>query len=249
MYGTRAWCLVQAITRHTCPDPHLGSWNCFPHQAHIALSERHRPAGFESWLVPNLPLPFIPTLIGLWAFDHVSSRVWWEAATNKQSLAHFLLEFPFDSFTVIRISTVRSTFPLADHPVMKLWILVQMYMSAASFIEFFSGLKIHYYFPIYRILTFLFSFLIEIYFPIRHFYTSSHSPVGWGWLQNTPSASLQKGKDPPPSECPGYATKQSDNEPPVLELWRIWSILSLPLLPDPLWFGVVAPDRVPLWVK
>ena len=27
MYGTRPWCLVQAITRHTCRDPHLGSWN------------------------------------------------------------------------------------------------------------------------------------------------------------------------------------------------------------------------------
>ena len=24
---------------HTCPDPHFGSWNCLPHQAHIALSE------------------------------------------------------------------------------------------------------------------------------------------------------------------------------------------------------------------
>ena len=39
MYGTRPWCLVQAITRHRCPDPHLGSWNCLPHQAHIAPSE------------------------------------------------------------------------------------------------------------------------------------------------------------------------------------------------------------------
>ena len=39
MYGTRPCCLVQAITRHTCPDPHLGSWNCLPHQAHIAPSE------------------------------------------------------------------------------------------------------------------------------------------------------------------------------------------------------------------
>ena len=28
------------------------------------------------------PFPFIPTLIGLQAFDLVSSRVWWEAATN-----------------------------------------------------------------------------------------------------------------------------------------------------------------------
>ena len=45
--------------------------------------EQHRPAGFESRLVPDLPLPFIPTLIGLRAFDLVSSRVWWEAATNS----------------------------------------------------------------------------------------------------------------------------------------------------------------------
>ena len=46
--------------------------------------KQHRPAGFESRLVPDLPLPFIPTLIGLQAFDLVSSRVWWEAVTSKQ---------------------------------------------------------------------------------------------------------------------------------------------------------------------
>ena len=47
--------------------------------------EQHRQAGFESRLVPDLPLPFIPTLIGLRAFDLVSSRVWWEAATNTRT--------------------------------------------------------------------------------------------------------------------------------------------------------------------
>ena len=47
--------------------------------------EQHRQAGFESRLLPDLPLPFIPTLIGLRAFDLVSSRVWWEAATNTWS--------------------------------------------------------------------------------------------------------------------------------------------------------------------
>ena len=31
MYSTRPCCLVQAITRHTCPDPDLDSWNCLPH--------------------------------------------------------------------------------------------------------------------------------------------------------------------------------------------------------------------------
>ena len=46
--------------------------------------QQHRPAGFESRLISDLPLPFIPTLIGLRAFDLVSSRVWWEAATNKR---------------------------------------------------------------------------------------------------------------------------------------------------------------------
>ena len=39
--------------------------------------EQHWQAGFESRLLPDLPLPFIPTLIGLRAFDLVSSRVWW----------------------------------------------------------------------------------------------------------------------------------------------------------------------------
>ena len=47
------------------------------------------------------------------------------------------------------------------------------------------------------------------------------------------------------SECPGYNTKQSDGQVPViLELWGMWSTSSLPSLPDPLWLGVVAADRI-----
>ena len=39
-------------------------------------------------------------------------------------------------------------------------------------------------------------------------------------------------------------TKQSDGEvPAVLEPWGMRSTLLLPLLPGPLWPGVVAPDR------
>ena len=52
--------------------------------------EQHRQAGFESRLVPDLPLPFIPTLIGLRAFDLVSSRIWWEAATNIGLIVTFM---------------------------------------------------------------------------------------------------------------------------------------------------------------
>ena len=52
-----------------------------------------------------------------------------------------------------------------------------------------------------------------------------------------------EGQDPP-DECPGYDTKQSDGEvPAVLELWGMRSSSSLPLLPGPLWPGMVVPDR------
>ena len=48
----------------------------------------------------------------------------------------------------------------------------------------------------------------------------------------------------PPNGCPGYDTKQSDGEVPVmLELWGMQSTPSLPLLPGPLWLEMVAPVR------
>ena len=73
----------------------------------------------------------------------------------------------------------------------------------------------------------------------------SVSPVSWrGGLLNTPTALLQRGKIPPPNECPGYDTKQSDSEAPImLELWGMKSTPLLPSLPCLLWSRVVAPDR------
>ena len=48
--------------------------------------------------------------------------------------------------------------------------------------------------------------------------------------------------------CPGYDTKQSDDEVPVmLELWEMRNTPLLPLLPGPLWLGVVAPDKGPIY--
>ena len=45
--------------------------------------------------------------------------------------------------------------------------------------------------------------------------------------------------------CPEYDTKQSDGKVPVmLELWGMLSTPPFPLLSDPLWPGVVAPDRL-----
>ena len=47
-----------------------------------------------------------------------------------------------------------------------------------------------------------------------------------------------------PNECPKYDNKPSDGEAPALKLREIWSILSLPLLLDPLYPGVEIPDGV-----
>ena len=56
---------------------------------------------------------------------------------------------------------------------------------------------------------------------------------------------LCRGVSPPPHECPGYGTKQSDREAPVMvELWGIRCTPSLSSPPGSLWPGVVAPDRV-----
>ena len=50
---------------------------------------------------------------------------------------------------------------------------------------------------------------------------------------------------PSSNECPGYDTKQSDGEAPVmLELWEMWGTPSLPLHQGSLWPRVVAPDWV-----
>ena len=59
-----------------------------------------------------------------------------------------------------------------------------------------------------------------------------------------PTASLQRGKIHLPNECPGYGTKPYNGEASVLELWRMWSTPTLPLLPDPLWPKILWSVRV-----
>ena len=58
-------------------------------------------------------------------------------------------------------------------------------------------------------------------------------------------ASLQRVKFPIPlNKCPGYATKPSDGEAPVLECWGMWSTLSLLLIQGPFRLKVVVLVRV-----
>ena len=49
-----------------------------------------------------------------------------------------------------------------------------------------------------------------------------------------------------PNECPGYDTKQSEDEVPVMP-WEMRSNPLLPSLTGPLWLGVVAPDKGPIY--
>ena len=58
-------------------------------------------------------------------------------------------------------------------------------------------------------------------------YKSQTGKLSWLGLYNTPSSSLQSRKTP--NECPGYETKQSGGESPVLEFGGVRSIHSLPL--------------------
>ena len=54
-----------------------------------------------------------------------------------------------------------------------------------------------------------------------------------------------KGVRTPPNECPRYDTEQSDGRAPVmLELYGMWSTLSLSSLPGPLWPAVIESDSV-----
>ena len=74
--------------------------------------------------------------------------------------------------------------------------------------------------------------------------TNDCCPVSWG-SRIPPASSLQRGKT---NECPGYDTKQSGGDVAVmLEIWGMRSTPSLPSVPGPLWHGVVAPDKGPIY--
>ena len=67
--------------------------------------------------------------------------------------------------------------------------------------------------------------------------------VAWGFSIHR--LHLFRGGKTPPNQCPGYDTKQSNGEVPViLDHWGMRSTRSLPSLPDPLCPGVVKLDRV-----
>ena len=70
----------------------------------------------------------------------------------------------------------------------------------------------------------------------RFIYALSYHLYSQNGEQNTPTASLEGSNTPQPrTKCPGYDTNL---------LWEMRSTPSLPLLPDPRWPGMVAPDRV-----
>ena len=51
--------------------------------------------------------------------------------------------------------------------------------------------------------------------------------------------------DPVPNKCTEYATKPSDSEAPLFEVWGIWSTSSFLFLPCPVWAGTVVLDKTP----
>ena len=66
----------------------------------------------------------------------------------------------------------------------------------------------------------------------------------WLVLQNTPTASPQRGQTSPPSVLDMMLNNLNCKAPVMLELWGMQSTLLLTSLPSPLWPSVVALDRV-----
>ena len=86
---------------------------------------------------------------------------------------------------------------------------------------------------------------LEPHHQIQFTFIRRSCPVSWGC--RIPWLLLCSGVRPLTKECPGYDTKQSDAEVPVmLELWGMQSTPSLPSLLGPLWPRVVAPDKGPI---
>ena len=70
----------------------------------------------------------------------------------------------------------------------------------------------------------------------------------YNWNQILPSQLGLENTLTPLTNILIYDTKQSDGEvPAMLELWGMQSTPSLPSLPGPLWPGVVAPDKGPIY--
>ena len=73
----------------------------------------------------------------------------------------------------------------------------------------------------------------------------SHDGSLCSWHYNKPDQSATAVEYSYCFSAEGYDAKQSDSEfSGMLELWGMQNTALLPLLPDPLWPGMVAPDRV-----
>ena len=81
--------------------------------------------------------------------------------------------------------------------------------------------------------------------PMISFITIITDPIRWGCRIHRLLLCRGVRTPNPSNECPGYDTKQSNGETIVmLEQWGMLSASLLPLLPNPFWPGVGAPDRV-----
>ena len=89
------------------------------------------------------------------------------------------------------------------------------------------------------------------HFPVSHFWflwdttQQVHFAQSAGAVEYTDCFSAV-GKTPPAMSVLIMTLKSDDETPVILELWGICSTSSLPLLPGPLWFGMVAPDEGPI---
>ena len=156
----------------------------------------------------------------------------------------------------IKVPIRKKSGNLFNHP--RIWFLLVWFYGISTIIGYSISNPLYtYILNIYNLVLFclvlwhinhcrLFKAKSSLYIYIEYIWLFNiFCPVGWGCRIHR---LLLCWGVRPPNECPGYDTKQSDGEvPAVLELWGMRSTPSLSSLPGPLWPGVVAPDKGPIY--
>ena len=95
-------------------------------------------AGFESWLVPDLPLPFIPTLIGLLTLRQVlSGGRQWQIHSNPVK-HHLKINFVSHPLHMEGLSNCIQTYIIAlkyIHSETEVWLVDQLILMACQLVS------------------------------------------------------------------------------------------------------------------
>ena len=158
----------------------------------------------------------------------------WERERERERECFFSQNAKLAHWPLVKDSRVTFWFLLV------LYIYIYTYLYVCMCVHMYVCVYIYIYIYVYIHIYIYMCVYIYIYIYIICMCMYIYCPVSRNWRIHR--LLLCRGVRPPRNECPGYDTKQSDGEVPVmLELWGIRSTPSLPSLPGPFCPWVVAP--------